>query len=127
MSAPAWHDRRDRTLAAVDNQFAETVEIHFLKGGVVDPGRAGTTITAVLRTGDSKVSNLRGGTSRNWKSRVAASGGRLSIDRAIYSGPVPVKGDKVRAMDRPGKPWFEVLEVDDRSHTRLVLVLGDAA
>ena len=117
---------RDRVLGSVDRVMAEKVELFFHKNGAVDPARDKTEATAVLRTGHSAANNMTGGKNRQWKSKVAATGGTLGINRSVYTGPLPVKGDRIRAVERLGKPFFEVLFVDDRSHTRLVLILGDA-
>ena len=54
-----------------------------------------------------------------------AGKGELHIDRATYTGPPVRPGDAVQALSRPGRPWFEVLRVDDRGETRLVLELGE--
>jgi len=126
MAAAQYASIRDRVLAAVDKTFAETVEIKFLDGGKADPDRANTEVVAPLRTGNIAAKNLSGGVSQKWKAKVAAAGGTLSINRATYTGPKPQKGDKIKAIERQGKPFFEVLAIDDRSHTRLVLILGDA-
>ena len=117
---------RDRVQKAVDKTFAEEVELKFLKGGVSDAERENTNVTAPLRTRDVAAKNLSGGMAQKWKTKIAAAGGTLSISRVSYVGPIPQKGDKVRAIERPGQPFFEVLDIDDRSHARLVLMLGDA-
>jgi hypothetical protein len=121
----AWQDLRDETLAEVDEEFAEHVGLFFLKNGAADPDRPKIEIDAPLRTGEKAITDLSGGNLAAWKGEVAAAVGRLAINRATYSGPPIRRGDKVRALDRPGQPWFEVLFVDDRSHTRLVAVLGE--
>lgn len=116
---------RDRTVAAVDTVFAEPVKLSFLKDGEVDPGRPAVEITAVLRVGGGKESSLAPGTSRAWRSKLAAGKAELHIDRSRYAGPDLQSGDRVRALARRGQPWFEVLRVDDRGDTRLVLELGE--
>lgn len=116
---------RDRTVAAVDTVFAEPVKLSFLKDGVVDPERPAAEITAVLRVGGGKESSMAPGTSRAWRSKLAAGKAELHIDRSRYAGPALHSGDRVRALARRGQPWFEVLRVDDRGDTRLVLELGE--
>lgn len=116
---------RDRTVAAVDAVFAEPVKLSFLRDGAVDPARPAAEISAVLRVGGGKESSLAPGTSRAWRSKVAAGRAELHIDRSLYAGPAPQSGDRVRALARRGQPWFEVLRVDDRGDTRLVLELGE--
>lgn len=118
---------RDRTSAIIDQRFAELVRLSFMAGAALDAERPAMEISAVLRTGQGQNRNLAGTVAEQWKSRVAFEGAQLHIDRATYTGPMLRKGDKVRALSRPGQPLFEVLrDPDDRHHRRLVLELGDA-
>ncbi|HEX5935817.1 MAG TPA: hypothetical protein VFY63_16785 [Pseudorhizobium sp.] len=116
---------RDRTVAAVDTVFAEPIKLSFLKDSEIDPSRPAVEISAVLRVGGGKESSLAPGTSRAWRSKLAAGKAELHIDVSRYSGPPVTSGDRVRALARRGQPWFEVLRVDDRGDTRLVLELGE--
>lgn len=115
---------RDRTIAAVDTVFAEPVRISPMKGGQPDPAHPQITIEAPLRTGADKQSGIQGGSGRSWQSRIAAGQAELRIDRTKYPDLVVKKGYAVRAMSRPGLPAFEVLFVNDRDHTRLIVGLG---
>ena len=121
-----FHELRDKVLAAVDQKFAEPVRLSFLKNGVVDPARPMIEIEAVLRVGEGKNTSVTGGGSAGWRTRIVADKAQLHIDRATYTGPQPKQGDRVKALSRWGEPWFEVADVDDRSHTRLVLNLNEA-
>ncbi|WP_312411914.1 hypothetical protein [Shinella sp.] len=123
-----FHELRDKVLAAVDFKFAEPVRLSFLTkvGGTVDPARPAVEIEAVLRVGEGKNTSVSGGNSMSWRSRIVADKAQLHIDRTTYTGPQPKQGDKVKALSRWGEPWFEVADVDDRSHTRLVLNLNEA-
>ncbi|WEK06859.1 MAG: hypothetical protein P0Y65_20685 [Candidatus Devosia phytovorans] len=116
---------RDRSAAIVDQQFAEPVKLSFLKGGAVDQARPAVEIDAPLRVGGGKETNADGGVGRSWRTQLAAGKAELHIDRATYVGPSIKSGDAVQALSRPGQPWFEVLRVDDRGETRLVLELGE--
>jgi hypothetical protein len=123
-----FHELRDRTLAAVDRALAEPVRLSPMKDGDSDADRPQHVFEAVLRTGDGQVSDAAGAagsTSQERKLRFAASPGQLHIDRATYQGPAIMEGDKVRALARAGEPLWEVFAVDDRSHARLVLHLGE--
>ncbi|MBN9033739.1 MAG: hypothetical protein J0I23_28495 [Rhizobiales bacterium] len=113
------------TVAAVDASHAEPVRLSFLKGGQVDTTRAAVDIDAVLKVADGKETNIAGGFASSWRTRLAAGKSQLFIDRAAYMGPMPRQGDRVRALSRSSKPWFEVLHVDDRGNLRLVLELGE--
>jgi hypothetical protein len=123
--AARFHELRDRTLAVVDDKFAEPVRLSFMKDGKSDPVRGQIEIEAVLRTATTGENNIDGGKSREWKSQIAAGKAKLYIDRSTYTGPALVRGDAVRALSRVGTPAFEVLFVNDRSHTRLVVELGE--
>jgi hypothetical protein len=125
MLSARYHADRDELLAAVDEEMAEPVRLSFLKNGVVDPARPLIEIEAILRVGGGKETMVAGGRDRGWRSRIAAQKAELSIDRAKYPTIAAKQGDRVRALSRPGEPWFEVLAIDDRGMTRLVLQLGE--
>ena len=122
---PKFHRYRDMAIKAVDDVMAETVKLSFLDKGAVDASRPALEIKAVLRVGNSKASSMAGGTAKSWNTRIAAGKAEVHIDRATYPDVVLRVGDAVRAMDRPGLPWFEVLSVNDRGF-RLVAELGEA-
>lgn len=121
-----FHALRDRTLAAVDQTFAEPVRLSFMKDGVLDPNRPAVEIEAVLRVGGGKETSVSGSQGESWRTRIAAQRAELHVDRARYPTLVARAGDKVKARSRLGEPWFEVLVVDDRSMSRLVLQLGES-
>lgn len=118
-----FHDLRDELVAEVDAVMEETVQLYFLANGKSDPTRPNRTVEAPLRTGAEKTSSAAAGNGASWRMRIAAGKAELSIDMARYDGPQPQAGDKIRALDRPGQPYWQVANVDDRSHTRLVLEL----
>lgn len=121
-----YHAIRNRVLACVDHVHAEPVRLSFMKGGAVDPARPVIEIEAVLRVGGGKETAVSGrGADTAWRSRIQAQRAELHIDRAKYPLIVVRKGDKMKALSRPGEPWFEVLAIDDRTMTRLVLQLGE--
>jgi hypothetical protein len=120
-----YHALRDRTFAQVDAVFAEPVRISFMKDAAVDPDRPMLEMEAVLRVGPGKQTSPAGNMVQSWQSRIAAQGGELRVDRAKYPSLVLRAGDRVKALARPGEPWFEVLLVDDRGGGRLVVQLGE--
>lgn len=126
MLAARFHQLRDRTLAEVDRFRAEPVKLSFFNNGTLDPDRPAREIEAILRVDAGKDASVSGGTDRDWRSRVSSQRSELHIDRAKYPGIAIRNGDKVKALARPGQPWFEVLSVSDRGEPRLVLVLGEA-
>lgn len=119
------HQLRDRTLAMVDRFRAEPVKLSFLRDGEVDPNRPTRDIEAILDVRAGETAMVSGAIDRDWRSHVSSQRSGLYIDRAKYPDLVIRKGDKVKALARPGQPWFEVLAVDDRGNTRLVLQLGE--
>lgn len=128
MQPARYHSVRDEILAGVDDVFAEPVLLKFNKGGTSDPSRPSIEIEAILRVGDGKESSASGNTtSAVWRTRITAGRSELHIDRAKYPDLKFDDGDEVRALSRIGEPWFEVLGVDDRGMTRLVLQLGETA
>lgn len=118
-------DMRSRIVAAVDRTFAEPVRFSFLRRGVLDAERPAHDIRAVLRVGGGDERNLSGGLAQDWSTRIAAGKAELHVDRAAYPDLVVREDDRVCALDRPGQPWFQVLRIDDRGDTRLVLALGE--
>jgi len=124
--AARFHELRDRIVATVDEKFAEPVRLSFMKDGITDPDRAQRQIEAPLRTGDEKPASSDGGSDRKWKAKIVAGQAELRIDRTKYADLDLRKGDKVRAISRPGEPVFEVLSVNGRDHSRLIVRLGQS-
>ena len=121
-----FHTLRDRVVASVDNVFAEPVLLKFNKGGKADSDRPVIEIEAVLRVGGGKETAASGNRiDAAWRTRITAQRAELHIDRTKYPQITARPGDEARALSRPGEPWFEVLAVDDRSMSRLVLQLGE--
>lgn len=111
---------------SVDKAFAEPVHFTPLRDGRADATREAMDISAVLRVGGGEEGSLSGSASGDWRSRLAAGRAELHVDRVQYPSLIVRIGDKVRAISRPGRPWFEVKRVDDRGDTRLVLALSEA-
>lgn len=126
MLSARFHAIRDRTLARVDRTFAEPVRLSPMKGKAADPSRQQIVIEAVLRVGEGKNTKYQQSQDAVWRSRLIAGKAELHIDRAKYPDLNCQEGDKVRALARPGEPLFEVLAIDARGHTRLVLQLSEA-
>lgn len=126
MKSARYHTLRDAVLSAVDHVHAEPVLLRFLKGGVADPARPAVEIEAVLRVGGGKETAVAGGQERSWRTRITAQRAELHIDPVAWPGIKAMTGDEVRALARPGQPWFEVLAIDDRGSSRLVLQLGES-
>lgn len=122
-----FHTLRDHVMAQVDHVFAEPVGLKFNKNKRADPDRPAVVIEAVLRVGGGKETNFSGGLAKSWRTRITAQHAELHINRTANPDLVVKTGDEVRALARPGQPWFEVLAIDDRGETRLVLQLGEAA
>ncbi|MRN66550.1 hypothetical protein GJU92_08675 [Brucella sp. 10RB9213] len=112
--------------AMVDQKMArsygESVRLSFMKKQVADPNRPTVEINAILHVGgdDSRAPGPTG----TYRSRLSLGEAELFLDRSTYSGPDPKVGDKIRANDRAGKPWFEVAAVSDRYSNLIVVKLG---
>lgn len=124
--AARFHELRDRVLAAVDRRFAEPVRLSFLKSGQVDPDRAMVEVEAILRVaGDTSAITLKGSSGGGWSPIIEAGKAELHIDRSTYAGPDLRVGDRVKALSRPGEPWFEIASIDDRTQGRLIARLNN--
>lgn len=115
----------EELMGEVDPVMAEPLRLSFMKDGRLDPGREQRAIEAVLRIGGGKETSAAGSQTRSWRTRISAQRGELHVDRIAYPDLVVNVGDRVQATERSGKPWFEVLGVDDRHMTRLVVQLGE--
>ncbi|WP_420415121.1 hypothetical protein [Roseibium sp.] len=113
-------------VTAVDDVFAEEVALKFLADGKADPERENISIVAPLRTDPVRTGGFGREQSENWSSQINGQGGMLKVDRATYPDLDIREGDKVRAIERTGQPWFVVKSVDSRHHVRLIVHLGAA-
>lgn len=102
--------------------YGESVRLSFMNKQVVDPDRPTVEIIALLHVGgdDSRAPGPTG----TYRSRLSLGEAELFLDRSTYTGSYPKVGDKVRANDRAGKPWFEVAAVSDRYSNLIVVKLG---
>lgn len=114
-----FHRLRNRAMAVSDRAFAEPVRLSFFKSGSVDPARPIRDIEAILRVRAGELVKI-GSNGLSLHSQLA----ELHINRTAYPDLVILTGDKVRAMARPGQPWFTVSTVESRTDGRLVLKLG---
>ena len=124
---PRFQKHRDRLLEVVDRELSETIEVKFLVGQAVDPARPAQDIRCILRSKREETASVTGGKSETWKRDASATPSQLHIDYAVWATIDLRKGDKVRATDRPGQPWFEVLAIDDRAHPRAIVSLGETS
>lgn len=113
--------------AAVDSTmaiaFGETVRLSFLKGGVVDPARPQRDVRAVLHVGGDDSANQAA--VENFRTRLSQGKAELFLNRATYTGPSIAAGDRVRASDRMGQPWFRVMSVSDKYSNMIVASLSE--
>ena len=107
-----------------DDDFAEALLLSaMMNGAQPDTTRGQTPFRAVLRTGGGEERNLAGGYAQSWRTRIASDKAQLHIDIAAYPDLVIKQHDKVRALDRRGRPWFSIARIDDRDAPRLILEL----
>lgn len=117
-----WRKLEARVDAVTAKAWGEAVRLSFMDGAAPDPERALTDIRAILHTGGDDSHSP--GTS--YRTRLSAGQAELVISRDEYTGPMPRVGDRVRATDRAGAPWFEVAGVSDRYSNLIVLSLNQA-
>lgn len=111
-------------IRAVDAVMSETLRHFPLAAGKADATRTQSEIRGVLRVGRNKDLNASGEPGVVWSQRIAAGKAELHLDRTGL--PDLRKGDKLRATERPGSPWFEVLSMTEAAHGRIVIDLGAA-
>lgn len=116
-----WREREARIDGVIAREYGETVRLSFLKNGTVDPARPMTETRAILHSGGDD--SFSAGT--GMRTRLSAGQAELIIDRSTYQGPAPRSGDRVRANDRAGLPWFNINNVSDRYSNILVLSLSE--
>ena len=119
-------DVKRLTIEAVDSQLAEAIEHFPLRNNSTDPDRARSTLTGVLRVGLSKPRNAAGGNSGSWSGRISSGTAEAHINAVSAALPVIRQHDKLRAIDRIGQPFFEIVDITDRQDGRIVLHLGVA-
>lgn len=119
-----WRKLEARVDAVHTKTWGETVRLSFMDGAVLDPERALTDIRAILHTGGDDSKSVQGGL--KYRTRLSAGQAELVISRDAYTGPMPRVGDRVRATDRAGAPWFEVAGASDRYSNLIVLSLNQA-
>lgn len=120
-----WLRLESMTDRVVGNAFAEPVRISFMKNGAVDGTRAEVNIVAQLHVGSDDSAGVDGNNAAGgFRTRLVGGQAELFLDRARYTGPMPKRGDAVRASGRPGKPWFEVSKVADQDTSLIVVSLG---
>ena len=112
--------------AAVDRKvggaFGEEVRLSFMKNGKTDPDRQQITVRCeALHTEDDAVRPTGNAASGPHRVRFAGADAVLYLDRSVYTGSPLEAGDRVRAMDREGKPAWEVQHVSDR-HSNLIAI-----
>lgn len=118
-----WRTIEAKLDQKIAGTFGESVRLSFMKNGAVDPDRTLATVVAVLHTGGDDSLPMEGGS--QYRTRLTAGKAELVLDRSTYAGPIPRREDRVRANDRVGQPWFEVLSVSDRYSNLIVLSLGE--
>lgn len=116
----AWQDLEARLDGVVFGRFGEQVRLSFLKNGEVDPDRQAADLVGVLAVGSDEIERIPG---RNVA--VAAGFAKLILDGSTYAGPLVRAGDRVRANERAGQPWFEVRAVEDRHSNLIILALSE--
>lgn len=113
-----WQDLTARATQTADRVFGEPVRLSFFKNGEADPDRPVADIRAQLHLpGESDAVPGRSGAS--FTTQLVGGTGLLVIQKLVFNGDLR-QGDKVRADDRDGQPWFEILSVDKAGASQIV-------
>lgn len=111
--------------AAVDRKigvaFGERVRLSPMKNGMADPVRVAQEISGVLHT-PSPDGTIDIGA--NIVVSMVAAQGALVVERALFPNVVFRSGDRIRAIELPGQPAWEIKDVNDRFSSIIVLVLN---
>lgn len=119
-------DLQPRVMAGADQRFAEQLRHLPMRDAEPDDGRQIREFTGVLRVGGGTEAKLGGRSGSAWRTAIAAGKAELHIDPVANPLLKVSAGDLLVALARAGEPMFEVLRVDDRGETRLVVDLGEA-
>lgn len=119
-----WRKLEAKVDAVTTKAWGEAVRLSFMDGAAPDPERALTDIRAILHAGGDDSKSVQDGL--KYRTRLSAGQAELVISRDEYAGPMPRVGDRVRATERAGAPWFEVADVSDRYSNLIVLSLNQA-
>lgn len=119
-----WRTLEAGADAIVGAVWGESVRLSFMNGGAIDPARPMIEVTAIIHVGGD--GSISPGAGHQFKTNLSAGQAALVIDRNKYPALVAKRGDKVRANDRAGQPWWEVADVTDRYSNLLVLTLTQA-
>lgn len=121
---PTLQEIQAMTTAAVDGVMGESVRHYPLADGIQDQMRSTRIFMAVVRSEPVDDRGFQGAGSRQMGARVAAGPTEAHVALAEPVVPHLRQHDKVRLMDRPGKPFFEILTITDRRSGRVILSLG---
>ncbi|MCO5734124.1 hypothetical protein [Rhizobium sp. SSA_523] len=110
----------------LDQRFAERVRHLPMAKSEPDDSRESVEFSAILRVGGGQETNLGSRSGSAWRTSLAAGKAELHVDHRAWPQVKATAGDLIVALERVGEPMFEVLRVDDRGETRLVLELGEA-
>jgi len=118
-----WRALEAATDQKIGATFGETVRHHPMKSGAADAGRPILDVRGVLHTPSPEGTiNIAAGLVSTMISAEAA----LVVIRANYPGVLFKKLDKIRGLDLPGQPWWEIKNVNDRYSSIIILALNQA-
>jgi hypothetical protein len=119
-----WKSIEAAADAAVIAAFGETVRHHpMTSSGAADATRPVADIRGILHTPAAAGAISLGS---GIITTLSASEGALVVNRADYPTTVFKQKDKIRGLELPGQPWWEIKTVNDRFSSILVLVLNQA-
>lgn len=106
---------------AVFGAFAEPVRHGPLKNGTADPDRPVAEIMAVLHHPEVNNASALG---KGMNTKVSTSSHQLVVNRSAYPAVELRLGDHIRAISRPGMPWYAISQVSARHSGIIICELG---
>lgn len=113
-----------RAISAVDAALGERIWHYPLLDGRADGTREAGEVCGVVRIQEAEDRSLEGGRSGSWGGRVSRSPAAAHISHSHPRAGMMRQHDKVRLLDRPGEPIFEILRLSTDRYGRLIAYLG---
>ena len=117
-----WRALEAKVDRMIGQSFGERVRHSPMKNGAADPSRAALEISGVLHT-PSPDGTINIGA--NIVTNMSAAQGALVVERALYPDRIFRSQDRIRGLDLPGQPLWEIKDVNDRFSSIIVLLLNE--
>ena len=112
--------------ALVERVHGDLLRISFMANGKLDPDRSQIEVRAIVSVSEPELMQFRGGGKNAMRGEVGACHAVLYLDHATYTGPALRVGDKIRALEKPGQPVWQIAQVADRDQGLMKFPLTEA-